>query len=340
MRLPFLMVLIAAGLLAGACSVLAGEEPVEVVVEEAVGEADASQVDGVDGEETADAGDEAETSVPISEPLAQVALEIELPPAMAAFVWAEEIGLPSSLAFSEDGRLWVGDLLGRIWTLRDRDGNGVAEERVLFAEGLTAVHGIAVENATTVYVSDRARVLKIEDLDGDGVGDRQTAILRNLPVGTHRNNELLLTDDGRLLLTLGSTCDDCAERSPLSAAILALDLSSSGLEIVASGLGNPFGLATTADGSLWVTDQQPDSRCGASDELNLLVEGGDYGWPYCEASRTAVREASAAAAALAPIARLGEHERPTGLTWLQSEIYPPELSGGFYVALSAAGRVV
>lgn len=62
---------------------------------------------------------------------------------------------PRALDFSGDGRLWVGDLLGRIWILRDRDGNGATEEHALFADGFTPVQGIANESDTTIYVSDQ-----------------------------------------------------------------------------------------------------------------------------------------------------------------------------------------
>ncbi|HZD52606.1 MAG TPA: PQQ-dependent sugar dehydrogenase, partial [Woeseiaceae bacterium] len=45
---------------------------------------------------------------------------------------------------------------------------------------------------------------------------------------------------------------------------------------VSMGHRNPQGLFVTADGSIWSTEHGP--RGG--DELNLIVEGGNYGWPY------------------------------------------------------------
>ena len=47
-------------------------------------------------------------------------------------------------------------------------------------------------------------------------------------------------------------------------------------EILATGIRNSQGLARDADGSLWATDHGPLG----GDELNLLREGGDYGWPH------------------------------------------------------------
>ena len=46
-------------------------------------------------------------------------------------------------------------------------------------------------------------------------------------------------------------------------------------QILASGFRNPQGMARDQYGNLWGTDHGP--RGG--DELNLLVQGNNYGWP-------------------------------------------------------------
>ena len=46
-------------------------------------------------------------------------------------------------------------------------------------------------------------------------------------------------------------------------------------ETLALGLHNPQGLARDADGNLWETEHGPQG----GDELNVLVAGGNYGWP-------------------------------------------------------------
>lgn len=48
-----------------------------------------------------------------------------------------------------------------------------------------------------------------------------------------------------------------------------------GNEVWARGLRNPQGLAFDADGRLWATDFGHT----VDDEVNLIVRGGDYGWP-------------------------------------------------------------
>ena len=281
---------------------------------------------------------------PPPEPPPPVALEILLPPGFAAFRWAEDLIQPTALTFSPDGRLFVTERSGQIWTLRDTDGNGVADQRLLFASGASTdspfneLLGIAVADDSLVYVSDRGRISRAEDLDADGVADRVTTIVRGLPVGRHQNNNIALGPDGLLYVPLGSTCNDCREPNLLSASILTLDLETGALSVYASGLRNVYDLAFTPDDVLWATDNGSDPPCATPDELNRIVAGGQYGWPYCTGEGTAGAAAGAAAGvgAAPPALDLGLHTSADGIVWFESNIFPPSLSGGFYIALFGA----
>jgi len=66
-----------------------------------------------------------------------------------------------------------------------------------------------------------------------------------------------------------------AERGSYGKAVL-FDLVTGESRIYASGLRNPQGMAVGTDAKVWLTDHGP--RGG--DELNLLLEGRDYGWPH------------------------------------------------------------
>lgn len=57
--------------------------------------------------------------------------------------------------------------------------------------------------------------------------------------------------------------------------VLAVDLSSGAPTVVSVGHRNPQGIALDTAGRLWVAEHGP--RGG--DELNLIVEGANYGWP-------------------------------------------------------------
>lgn len=71
---------------------------------------------------------------------------------------------------------------------------------------------------------------------------------------------------------------------PCTAAVFRCDLDGSGLELVAWGLRNPFGLGFLPDGRLLAVDQGADDRGSrpignAPDLLFEVREGAWYGWP-------------------------------------------------------------
>lgn len=71
---------------------------------------------------------------------------------------------------------------------------------------------------------------------------------------------------------------------PCSGAIMRMGLDGSGLELVAWGLRNPFGLAFAPDGVLYATENGFDQRgsrpvWGAGDVLWRVTPGTWYGWP-------------------------------------------------------------
>lgn len=73
-------------------------------------------------------------------------------------------------------------------------------------------------------------------------------------------------------------------RVPCSGAVMRVSPRGGGVELVAWGLRNPFGLAFAPDGSLYVTDNAYDVRgsrpvFGAADLLWKIEEGAWYGWP-------------------------------------------------------------
>jgi glucose/arabinose dehydrogenase len=75
-----------------------------------------------------------------------------------------------------------------------------------------------------------------------------------------------------------------AGRVPCTAAVLRCNLDGSGLELVAWGLRNAYGLAFLPDGRLLATDQGADDRGSrpignAPDVLYEVKEGAWYGWP-------------------------------------------------------------
>lgn len=96
----------------------------------------------------------------------------------------------------------------------------------------------------------------------------------------------VVTGGGKLYFTLGDFDSGPmpsteAELSPQDAAVpfgktYEVDLATKAIKLLSTGHRNPQGMAITKDGKILVAEQGPEG----GDELNLIVEGKNYGWPY------------------------------------------------------------
>ena len=94
----------------------------------------------------------------------------------------------------------------------------------------------------------------------------------------HFSHRLALSPDGRsLFITSGDRQKFTPAQDPTSdlGKIIRYDLRTGGLEHWTLGHRNPLGIAFAPDGRLWSTEMGPQG----GDELNLIVRGGNYGWP-------------------------------------------------------------
>lgn len=257
-------------------------------------------------------------------PNAAPATELTLPPGFTAYAIADGFFRATSITLAPDGAVYVSERHGNVYRLADNDGDGVFEERVQFSTHAGDITGLMVDADGLLYVSSTGRVTSVRDTDGDTIGDERNDIISGLPNGRHQNNGLVIGPDGLLYLTNGSTCDECEESDPLSATILQANADGSGLRVYARGLRNPYDLVFDGQGRLWATDNGSDEPCATIDELNLIVDGGDYGWPYGADGCDPLQDG------IAPVADLGLHTASTGIDVYDGEQFPAEYRGSFF----------
>ncbi len=272
----------------------------------------------------------APTSTPVPPPPSipglPPALQIELPDGFVAYAIAEGFYRPTSIALSPDGAIYLSERHGNVFRLEDRDGDGAFEERVRFTTASGEITGLLLAPEGSLYVSSTGRVTAVRDTDGDGVADASEGVISGLPNGLHQNNGLVFGPDGKLYLTNGSTCDDCNEDNERSATILQANPDGSDLRVYARGLRNAYDLVFDGQGRLWATDNGSDAPCSTIDELNLIVEGGGYGWPYgsaCDPFRSGVP----------PSADLGLHTASTGIDFYDGGHFPAQYRGNLFLTL-------
>ena len=214
-------------------------------------------------------------------------IEVEgatLPPGFSMFKFAS-VFRPTGMTVDETGRLFVTSQDGSVHIFEDADGDHHAEQDILFSSGFNIPLGIAISpDQTSVYISSNSKISVLEDIDGDSKADNVSDLTTGLPVGLHQNDNLKFGPDGMLYMGIGSTCNACTELDPRSGTIMRFDPETGDGEVIATGLRNPFDLAFhPTSGDLFATDNGRDDLGMDSpfEELNLIQEGRDYGWPDC-----------------------------------------------------------
>ncbi len=226
----------------------------------------------------------------------------------------------------------LGTSPNRITRLRDLDGDGVAEVREVFLDGLNQPFGMA-QLDDTFYVGNTDGVVAFPFAADTNRIAGPGRTIASLKPGGHWTRSLLPSPDGsRLYVGVGSLSNIgesgmAAEEG--RAAIHEIELGSGRSRIFADGLRNPVGLAwEPRTGVLWTVVNERD---GLGDEtppdyLTSVQEGGFYGWPYCYWGRTVddrvPQDASAVARALTPDYALGGHTASLGLCWLPADTLP------------------
>jgi glucose/arabinose dehydrogenase len=278
------------------------------------------------------------------------------PPGIEVTPYATGLEVVWSLEFAPDGRLFVAERPGRVRVVSaggqlDPAPWLTVQTEVRLEDGLL---GLALHpdfaNQPWVYVFYTFR--KGEDLvnrvsrfrEVNGRGTSEEVLLDDLPsFRIHNGGRLAFGPDGMLYITLGEVSQPLRSQDldDLAGSVLRItpegaipaDNPWSGSPIWAYGVRNPHGLAfRPSDGALFLSDNGPSSewgplRIGARDELNIIVKGGNYGWP-------AAVGAPGVDPYIDPILSWNPALPPGGLAFYDAELMP-ELAGNlFYTSLS------
>jgi glucose/arabinose dehydrogenase len=233
----------------------------------------------------------------------------------------------------------------RITLLRDADGDGVAETRSVFLEGLNSPFGMALVGED-FYVANSDAIMKFPYHAGDTRITAPGVKLADLPGGPlnhHWTKDLVVSRDGtKLYATVGSNSnvgENGLEAETNRASVLELDRATGKWRVFASGLRNPNGPSwQPQSGALWVAVNERDELGNdlVPDYMTSVQDGGFYGWPYSYFGqhvdvRVSPQRPDLVAKAIVPDYALGAHTASLGLTFNIGNLFPKEMAGGAFV---------
>lgn len=233
----------------------------------------------------------------------------------------------------------------RITLLRDKDGDGIAEERSTFLSALNSPFGMALVG-DTLYVADTDALLRFPYREGVTKIDAKPEKVADLPAGPinlHWTRNVVASPDGKkLYVTVGSNSnagEQGMENERNRTAILEIDPSTGQSRMFASGLRNPNGLAwQPVSGALWTTVNERDFLGSdlVPDYMTAVKEGGFYGWPYSYFGQhldpRLKPRPDLVAKAIVPDYALGAHTASLGLAFYQGKLLPERFAGGAFIA--------
>jgi glucose/arabinose dehydrogenase len=212
---------------------------------------------------------------------------IRLPPGFSIAAYTTQVPGARSMSLGDDGTVYVGTLdQGKVYAVRDADGDGRAEQVSTVASGLNAPNGVAWL-AGDLYIAEVSRISKIGNIKAHRERPATPEVIYDgYPSDKHHGWKYLRTGpDGKLYTAVGAPCNVCKPEKEVYATLTRLDPDGKNFEIFARGLRNSVGFDWhPVTHELWLTDNGRDwlGNDLPPDELNHAAKAGlHFGFPYC-----------------------------------------------------------
>jgi glucose/arabinose dehydrogenase len=263
--------------------------------------------------------------------------------------WVENLRIPWSLIFLPDGRALVSERPGDIRLIKDGRLSEKSYAKINVAHtGEGGLMGLAIHPSFPgkpyiylmhTYEDDGKlfnRVIRLKDLGDKGEFDK--VIIDNIPGGRlHNGGRIAFGPEGMLYITTGETFDSelAQDLRSLGGKILRVtaegkipdDNPFKGSPVYSYGHRNPQGICWRPDGStLFESEHGPSGEFArfAHDEINIIVKGGNYGWPL-------VIGAPGLKSYIDPVIVWKKATPPSGITFYKGDLLG-HLKGDLFVA--------
>ncbi|MDQ3536335.1 MAG: PQQ-dependent sugar dehydrogenase, partial [Bacteroidota bacterium] len=269
--------------------------------------------------------------------------KLKLPKGFSVAPFAKDLNQPRIIKISNNGTVYVTrredhDLI----MLKDTNNDGKADEQKQIWQK-EQLHGIDIDGDKMYLIT--VNDVYVADIKNDGTITEPRVILKDFPGGgQHANRTLGVGPDGKLYISVGSTCNACEETNDENATMVVANTDGTNRKIFASGLRNTIGFdwhPETKDfygmdhGIDWLGDETQ------KEELNKIQEGKKYGWPYVfadgkfnpqdEPSDMTYEEY--AKSSVEPVLLYDAHSAPMEMLFYEGNMFPKEYKNDAFIAL-------
>lgn len=263
-------------------------------------------------------------------------------------------------AKAPDSRMFVTDMYdlsdnnkGRIYILDDWDeATGTFGRIIPYLLGLKNPNSVQFYTDEVgqdwIYIAETHQLTRRKFTQGETKPTSKAEVLATFPDyglsykygGWHLTRTIAVGGNGKIYVSVGSSCNACAEKEKIRASVIEMNLDGSEQKIYASGLRNAVGLKWIGK-FLFATNQGSDhlGKAKSDETFYALKRDVDYGWPSCYSANGKVftdpkfKRASGCKNVASPYAYFPSHSSALGFDYFDDPNTDDTIKNAFIVSL-------
>ena len=263
-------------------------------------------------------------------------------------------------AKAPDGRMFVTDMhdlsdnvKGSVYILDDWNAEtGKFGKIIPYLTGLKNPNSVQFytdpDRQDWLYIAETHQLSRRKFTQGEIKSTSKVEVLATFPDyglsykygGWHLTRTIAVGGNGKIYVSVGSSCNACVEKEKLRASVLEMNSDGSKQQIYATGLRNAVGLKWVGK-FLFATNQGSDNlgKNKPDETFYALKRNADYGWPSCYSANGKVfadpkfKRASGCKNVPSPYAYFPSHSSALGFDYFDDPNTDDTIKNAFLVAL-------